>query len=259
MPSEEAFDDLIDSSINIVDDGFEKSATDGLKIAQVEEGARLLSFYDEITVRSPVWSVALASPASGFATSNYKNLSIYWPGNGESRLLLASVSASEGHRGAPGPSRLRLSINRTAPEYEMDVGGVVASDGRIGREAPSGMLVRADGKWHPITEPLDGCQAFEVMAGVGKPKSGKYALTHAFAVSTFKSSKSSITHHGAHYSSRCDQIDLRWSGGVHNYVLEMRTRCSYEQHADEEVYVQYHLTQLWFNPMMEGCVRKESR
>lgn len=261
LPSQEAFADMIDSTINIVDDGFEKTAVEGLKVAQVDDNAKLLSFYDEITVRSPVWSMALMPPTGGYTGSNYKNLTIFWPGNGENRLILSSVPANGEpvESDAPVPHRLRMSINRQAPEHELDVGGVVAADGRIGRLAPDGFEVRADGKWHPITKPLDGCQAFEVMAGVGKPKSGKYALTHAFAISTFNSKKSSISYHQAHFSSRCDQIDLRWTGSIHEYVLEMRTRCSYEQHSNEMIYVQYYLTQLWFDPFMDGCAKEDAK
>lgn len=261
MPSQEAFADLIDSTINIVDDGFEKNASEGLKVAQVEDGASLVSFYDEITVRAPVWAVALSSPTSGFSGSSYKTLNIFWANNGENRLILSSVPVVDSSVDADSavPHRLRLAINRPYPEHEMDVGGVLASDGRIGRKSPHGFEIRADGKWHPITKPLDGCQAFEVMAGVGKPKSGKYALTHAFAVSTFNSRKSSVTYHQAHFSSRCDQIDLRWTGATHEFVLEMRTRCSYEQHANEEIFIQYYLTQLWFDPFMQACTKKDAK
>ncbi len=261
LPTQEAFADLIDSTINIVDDGFEKNAREGLKLAQVDENAKLLSFYDEITVRSPVWTMSLTSPGTAYGGGNYKSLSVYWADNGENRLILSSVPEAEGASStdASAPHRLRMGINRPAPQHEMDVGGVIASDGRVGRRAPDGFSVRADGQWHPITKPLDGCHAFEVMAGVGKPKSGKYALTHAFAVSTFNSRHGSITNHQARFSSRCDQIDLRWRGSTHEYVLEMRTRCSYEQHANEEIYVQYYLTQLWFDPFMEGSSRKDGQ
>ena len=259
LPTQEAFADLIDSTINIVDDGFEKNASEGLKLAQVDENAKLLSFYDEITVRSPVWTMALSAPSTAYAHGNYKNLTVSWGGNPENRLILSSVPEIEAPEteGAVVPHRLRMGINRPSPQHEMDVGGVVAADGRIGRRAPDGFEVRADGQWHPITKPLDGCHAFEIMAGIGKPKSGKYALTHAFAVSTFNSKHSSITSHQARFSSRCDQLDLRWQGTTHEYVLEMRTRCSYEQHANEEIFVQYYLTQLWFDPFMEGSTKKE--
>jgi hypothetical protein len=90
------------------------------------------------------------------------------------------------------------------------------------------------------------------MAGVGKPHSGRYALMHAFALNTFNSKKGSITYHQARFLSRCDQIDLRWVGATHDYSLEMRTRCSYEEGAQEKVFVRYYVTQLWFDPFMAG-------
>lgn len=250
MPTQEAFSDLIDSMVNIVDDGFDKTAVDGMKVAQLDNRSKLLSFYDDITVREPLWTVS-------FSTSNYgpaagKNLNFLFGETTYGGFTLARTPARDG----AGEDKVSVGINRRAPEHELDVGGIVAADGRIGR--PGKKRVRADGHWHPIIEKLDGCNAFEIMAGVGKKNSGRYALLHAFALSTFNSPRNNISNHQARYSSRCDQIDLRWTGDTHNYSLEMRTRCSYEQSATEEVYVNYYVTQLWFDRFMEGSIEKEA-
>jgi len=64
LPTQEAFGDLIDSMVNVVDDGFEKNAKDGMKVAQLD-GAKLISFYYKITANdAPLWSIAF--PMSGY-------------------------------------------------------------------------------------------------------------------------------------------------------------------------------------------------
>lgn len=247
-PTEEAFSDLIDSMVNIVDDGFDKTAEDGMRVAQLDGNSKLVSFFDEITVKQPLWSISFSM--SGYGDG--KNLSFYPRNDSAASLTLAGIEADP-EQGTP--AKIRVGINKDKPEHALDVCGVIASEGRIGREGRREFQVRADGKWHPVITGLDGCQAFEVMAGVGRKRSGKYALMHAFAVSTFNSKKSGITYHQAHYASRCDQIDLRWTGDMHNYSLEMRTRCSYEENVAEAVYIRYYLTRLWFDPFMEGSVQ----
>jgi len=248
LPTQEDFSDLIDSMVNIVDDGFEKSAHDGLKVAQLGKG-RLVSFYDEITVNPPQWSMGFSNPGYGGGDEKYKSLNFFYGDDPASGLTLSKQQEyDEEDEGKE--ERIRVGINNNDPEHELDVSGIVASDGRIGREG-SNREVRADGKWHPIVTGLDGCQAFEIMAGVGRKHSGRYALLHAFALNTFFSKKDNITSHQAHFSSRCDQIDLRWSGSMHDYSLEMRTRCSFEQNESEEIYIRYYITQLWFDPFME--------
>lgn len=252
LPTQEAFADLIDSMVNIIDEGFDKSARDGMKIAQLDNSSKLISFYDAITVKMPLWTIAFSMSGYG-GEQNYKNLNFFYGNNKTNGLTLASVPGKETEEEKAEERTIRVGVNKNNPEHEMDVNGVIASDGRIGKKGEK--EVRADGKWHPVITGLDGCQAFEIMAGVGKAHSGKYALLHAFALNTFNSRKGNITYHQAHYSSRCDQIDLRWVGEAHNYSLEMRTRCSFEQKAAEEIYIRYYITQLWFDPFMENCTK----
>ena len=249
MPTQEAFADLIDSMVNIVDDGFDKSAADGMKVAQLDNSSKLISFYDEITVREPLWSVSFSMSGYGGNAGSRKNLGFHY-GSGSGGLTLAAAAAGE--EGAE-QEKIRVGINNGNPQRELDVNGVMVADGRIGRAGKKGNEVRADGQWHPVIRNLDGCHAYEIMAGVGKRHSGRYALLHAYALSTFNSKKGNITSHQAYYSSRCDQIDLRWIGEPHNYSLEMRTRCSLESNVSDKVYIRYYITQLWFDPFMDGC------
>jgi len=256
LPTQEAFGDLIDSMVNIVDDGFDKSANDGMKVAQLGNDSKLISFYDEITVKTPLWSIAFSTSGYDGGATNYKNLNFYYGGNNATGLTLANAAWGDAGEENNAEAKIRVGINKNTPEHELDVNGVIASDGRLGREGGNEFRVRADGKWHLIITQLNGCQAFEIMAGVGKKRSGRYALLHAFALSTFNSKKGNITSHQAHFSSRCDQIDLRWIGETNSYSLEMRTRCSFEQKNDEKVYIRYYTSKLWFDPFMENCVKK---
>lgn len=258
LPTQEAFGDLIDSMVNIVDDSFDKSVQNGMEVAQLDNSCKLISFYDEITVKTPLWSIAFSTSGYGDGAGSYKNLNFFYGTNNATGLTLASAAGNKSGEEKTEEEKIRVGINKNNPEHEMDVNGVIASDGRIGRGGKKENEVRADGKWHPIVTGLDGCQAYEIMAGVGKPQSGKYALLHAFALNTFNSKKGNITYHQAHYSSRCDQIDLRWVGETHNYSLEMRTRCSFEQNGNEEIYIRYYMTQLWFDPFMENCTKIKS-
>lgn len=266
LPKEENFSDLIESMVNVVDDGFDKSPQDGMKIAQLENSSKLISFYDEITVKTPVWSMAFSEPKPGKEAKNKKNLNFYFGPQNAPGVTLDGGADKDGDGSDDNVDgrKIRVGINNDSPQQALDVNGVIAANGRIGREGK----IRANGEWQPILTKLDGCQAFEIMAGVGKPSSGRYALMHAFALNTFNSKKANITYHQAHYMSKCDQIDLRWVGEMHDYSLEMRTRCSYEVTKDEsrdsskddkdppkkrkEIYVRYYVTQLWFDPFMAG-------
>jgi hypothetical protein len=128
--------------------------------------------------------------------------------------------------------------------------------------------VLADGEWHYITDPLEGCQGFEVMAGVGgAPRSGRYALLHAIALSTFnpargwfsflRRDRKKIRTTEAYFSGRCDRLELRWlgtSGDGALYRLAIRSRCHY----GAGVKIQFHITQLWFDAHMRGGAEREA-
>jgi hypothetical protein len=255
LPTQEAFGDLIDSMVNIIDEGFDKNALDGIKIAQLDNSSKLISFYDEITVKSPIWSVAFSPSGYGGGADRYKNLNFFFGDSKTNGVTLATALPKEPKEDDIDGARTKLGVNNSNPQYEIDVKGIISSDGRIGRAEKKELEVKADGKWHPVIVGLDGCNAFEIMAGVGKKRSGRYALMHAFALNTFNSKKGNITYHQAHYSSRCDQIDLRWVGQTHNYSLEMRTRCNFDQNASEETVIRYFVTQLWFDPFMDNCTK----
>lgn len=266
-PSEEHFADLIDSTLNINDEGFRKTPADGLRVQSLGDSHALMSFY---TPKSDAdraeWSIGLGE--------DYKRLSMHRPGLVGAPLLTLDPLG-------------RVGIRTASPEAELDVRGTLRADGRRGREArdreEEGKVDRlvADGEFHALTGDLHGCQAFEVVAGVGLRESGRYALVHAIALNTFNpiwwdnlfGLKKRIRAQHAYYSRRVDRLQLRWvaagdeAGGRDNpakghgeqatYRLMIRTRRDYladrrgrdDVPPEEEVRIRAFVTRLWFDDM----------
>ena len=239
LPSSEQFADLIDSMLNVIEEGFHKTADDGFKISQLDNTGKLVSFYENIDVKSPVWTLQLDMTSGRLIFGNPRNPNV---------LCLATEQCLEAAE-AEVAEKVRVGINKKDAAFELDVAGTVASSGRIGAE---GETIPADGKWHDLTKELDGCHAFEIMAGAGKKGSGKYALLHALALNTFNS-KGKINYHQSHYGSRCNRMKLRWKKKSRRYRLQIRTKCCY----GEGVFIRVYLTQLWFDPFMKLCQATE--
>lgn len=241
LPTQDHFRDLIDSMLNMSDEGFRKTAENGFEVAAPMGYDTLLSFYREQEAQQARWSM-------GFGRDDQLQLS---PGR-------------HGDAGRPEPvlaldASGRVGVGTSTPGHRLDLAGVLASQGRAGtwRKAKAAPLA-ADGRWQDLTGPLRGCQAFEIMAGVGAPGQGRFALMHAVALNTFNpgggwfgwlSRKKRIRCQHAWFGRRCDRLELRWqgsSGRDASYQLELRTRCDY----GEKVSIRAQLTRLWFDETM---------
>jgi len=239
LPSEDYFHDLIDSTLNMADEGFDKSPAKGLEISSLGNYDNLISFCRN---DQPIWLV-------GYDGAQNKLL-FRGEGNKTATLSLASDG--------------KVGINTKDPEWPLDIGGVIRAEGRIGITPTKQQTVPADGQWHDITDVLTGCQAFEVMAGVGKKRTGRYALLHAIALNTFNPTglwfnflnlKKRIRCHQAHYRSFRDRLKLRWHGENRKYVLQLRSNSDYEGDAQ----IRYYLTKLWFDEdMSESLSQSDS-
>jgi len=238
MPSEENFEDLIDSMLNIIDEGFNKSLDMGFEVAQLGDSSKLISFYENISVKSPLWSIRI-DPST-------KNLIFGSSASPDTLTLSADPPDSD----SDAQSNAKIGINNSSPEFELDVEGVIAAGGRIGRKGKK--RVPADGEWYDITEELDGCQVLEVVAGIGDKSGGRYSLIRAIAMNTYNN-RPKIQHQKTYYGSRCNQIELRWFGSMHAYKLQLRTKCSFGGAKKNRPQVQYYLTELWFDPFMQEC------
>lgn len=230
LPSQASFENLIDSQINKIDDGFSKTRKDGLMISSIGGTDSLLSFYDEIQDEEAQWVLSLLK--DGQAGEDKNDLQLKVPGAGTPLVTLSRKG--------------KVGINQIHPERELDVNGWISSKGRLGSYA-AGSTVPADGSWYAITPELNYCQAFEVVARTGIRGTGKHAIMHAVAVSAFGHSSSSIKKTRGHYNFwRPVKLQLRWSGTTYSYRLEIRCK----QNLGTNVKIKYYITQLWSDEEM---------
>jgi hypothetical protein len=245
LPTQDHFGDLVDSMLNMSDEGFRKSAENGVEISAPANYDALLSLYRDDNLRSALWSVSFGARRDSL---------VFRPGNVAARPEAPAVLTLDAER--------RVGIGTAAPQHALDVAGVVASDGRVGRapEPELAKTLKADGRWHAVTGPLTGCQAFEVMAGAGRPGGGRFALLRATALNTYNppagwldlfAGRRRIRAQSMWYGRRCDQLELRWSGSSGrdaSYCLEMRSKCDY----GADVPIRATLTRLWFDEREPG-------
>lgn len=247
LPTQEHFADLIDSMLNMSDEGFRKSVERGFEVSAAAGYEALLSFFRDQDPDLPLWSI-------GF-------------GGAQGQLLIRSNTepSQDGQADAAAPLWCldpagRVGIRTGNPEAALDVDGVVRSKGRSGSYArATAVPLPADGEWHDLTDDLEGCQAFEVTAGAGYQGKGRFALMHAVALNTynptlgildFLNRKRGIRSTDAFYARRCDRLQLRWrgtSGRNASYRLQIRTGCDYGR----GIVIKAHVTKLWFDPHMD--------
>ncbi|HEX7817335.1 hypothetical protein [Dyella sp.] len=246
LPSQEHFADLIDSMLNMSDEGFRKSVERGFEISAASGYEALLSFFRDQDPDLPLWNV-------GF-------------GGARGQLLIrANQDQQEEQDKTASPLWCmdpagRIGVRRSEPEAELDVDGVVRSTGRRGADARANPKpLKANGEWQDLTDDLVGCQAFEIVAGVGHRGHGRFSLLQAVALNTYNPTlgifdfinrKRGIKSNHAFYARRCDRLQLRWNG-THGrdarYRLQIRTGCDFGEH----VTIQANLTRLWFDPHMD--------
>ncbi len=252
LPTGDHFADLVDSTVNQVDDGFDKTKEDGLKLAPIEPSTRLMSLYPESLDGGGRWAVGYAA--------NGRDLEIQWVDDAPDATrehpvltLRPPVEAAREQSSSDGDAPM-------PPLLAADVHGFVRAPGRLGVAALADRpTVEADGKWKPITPFMGGCNALELIAGFGKKGSGRYALVHAFALNAYNPTgvlgnflwrKKRIRCQHAYYGTRSDKLQLRWFTNeerARSYRLEIRSRC-----AIEGVSIQHFVTHLWSDPLMTG-------
>lgn len=200
--TEKHFVDLIDSSLNVVDDGISIQREQGLKLNPIGFSTKLISFFKKSTQKSPEFSIELDQ-------ANAPGLSI----QSEDDKSIIKVR-KEG----------LVGINTLDPKYTLDVNGTVGMKSKVGTHAIGS--VPGDGSWHSILTNLDGINGYEITANIkGKPGSGRYSIAHTIALSTFggRSSKNKINTTVASYGSFFYKISFRWYGDIYNYELQART------------------------------------
>ena len=219
IPSQEDFENLIDSMLHKKDDGL-ISEDEGLKISAKGSARKLISFFNNMSDFKSKWSIE-QHPKN--TTEFGLNLI---DDQGVSRLFISADG--------------NIGIGTVAPQTKLQIEGNVHMQGRRGTHTYG--KIPGDGQWYTITPKLNQCHAFEVIAKIGKPGKGLYAMTHAFALSTFGSSSNRIQKIQAYYGSFRNKITLRWVGTTFNYYLQMKTKRNY----GKENFIKYYVTNLWW-------------
>lgn len=200
--TEKHFVDLIDSSLNAVDDGISIQPEHGFKINPIGFSTKLISFFKKSTQKSPEFTIELDN-------ENSKGLSIQ--GSNDKTLIKIKKEGL-------------IGINTNDPKYTFEVGGTLAMKSKVGTYVNGS--VPGDGTWYSILKNLDGVNGFEITANIkGKEGSGRYSIAHAIALSTFggRKSKNKIRKTVASYGSSFYRISFRWYGELHNYDLQIKT------------------------------------
>ena len=195
LPDENAFRKLIDSTFNKADDRLDIDNEDGLMIYP-SENEKLLSFFEDKDKEIASWALFISKKET-------KGISFNKIGSLKEKVDPPTLFLKE--------EDARVGIGTGNPSQKLEVKGIIASEGRMGNYLKDA-TVPADGNWHNVftKEPLNGCNAYEIMAYAEDPDDGKYSLMHAIAVSTFGNSKPKITKTCAHYGKWWNKIDIRW-------------------------------------------------
>lgn len=234
FPSENHFAHLIDSSVNKVEDGFGKSPEDGLQLSPQGKRTQLISVYETLDRPHPDWQINLEKEG------------------GEKGLSFDQVTINEENE-VTTESRLFLGengnvgVHTSKPWAPFEVNGTAGFKTRVGTYRYG--YVPGDGQWNKILCGLTGVQAFEVVARIdGIKNRGKYAITHAIALSAFggKLSRKRIKQTRAYYGWYWNRIELRWTGDIYDYNLEVRTNQPYgNDEYGNLIPIKYHITKLW--------------
>ncbi|MEM7371296.1 MAG: hypothetical protein AAF587_21960 [Bacteroidota bacterium] len=227
--------DLIESSVNILDDGIDFDEENGLKITAKGPSEKLMSFYEKTREKNLAFSINL-NP------NNQRGLNIA-EGKKDSRIFI-----QEGGN---------VGIGTITPAYKMDVKGIVAMEGRIGTFASN--YAPADGDWHTIKDGLHGTMGFEVMAHINDEKDQRFALTHAILLMSSgkrgAKTRSNMVRAGSpwFWGRFWNKILFRWkldegtsTAGNRRYLLQIKTRTHYGKDASgQPKQIFYRLMRIW--------------
>ncbi|MCT4616105.1 MAG: hypothetical protein N4A49_14675 [Marinifilaceae bacterium] len=221
MPSEEHFSDLIDSMVNIVDEGAENTSENGLCVHPINNEGRLIGFFKKITDKLPLFSFNLAKTTDSLVISRSDE-------QDEDKEDITFCIDSKG----------RVGIGDEAKEYQVETTGMVGMAGRAGTFIRT--VLPADGKWQNITNPLKGCWALEIVAACGNPKRNGFALAVGKVINCF-GKRPVIDIKQSWYGSNCKKLMFRWLKLKEGNILQVKSRCDY--HDDTKIKI--NVSKLW--------------
>lgn len=252
LPSAEHFSDLVESSLNTLDDGFNKTPHDGIQLYTLDNKDALMSLYrggGNIETTLANWLIKFNEDA-------LENIDVIAnPAIPEKRKTVLSLD-----------SHGRVGINNHLPQHTLDINGTLATRSLRGVEEKP---VLANGNWYDITDGLQGVQSFALSAAVGIPGTDMRAALRCTAIGIFEKTSSwkqifsrsrrFKTQH-VYYSSFSHRIRIRWCKRGDLYYLQLGTKCDYKYFAEkyhkpvnDGIRVRYHLSSLWQDEDLSGC------
>jgi hypothetical protein len=267
LPTEDDFAALIDSTLNMSDEGFRKTPENGIETSAPVGRDALLSFYRDQLPGQALWRLGLSPAKNSLQLTSSDQAQPLWALDAPLQPRSSDVASGVGDGEVDLHNRRgRVGIGCAEPRDTLDVAGVIASSGRRGRHATAARIP-ADGQWQDVITGLQGCQGFELVAGAGGPQGkGHYGMLHAIALCAFNPGfgllawwrqRRGIRQTQAWWGRRCDRLELRWHGGSgrgETYSLQIRTGCDF---GPDQV-IQVQLTRLWFDPDMNDSLQAAS-
>ena len=234
---DKAFEHLVDSSLNIKDDGIGLNPEHGLILTSKGPAKSLVSFYQKISDKStPLWTFSLDSDRQT------KGLNILE--GGTSRFFIKNGGY--------------VGINTENPSYQLDVNGLLAVRGLVGTYSAGTCL--ADSKWHTLANlrNMEGCIIYEIIAHINDSKDKRYGLTIATMMLTHgkKGYKNRVYTVGAGskwlWGQFMNKIQMRWvvddlntEPGKERYMIQMRSRSHYGMLDGQPKKIFYRVRKLW--------------
>lgn len=261
IPNSSMFRDLVDSTININDDGFDKTRREGVKVAVHSDSPVLFSYYHQQQRDRAVWQMALDGDQHNLLWATQPT---DLPGQDvdaeDERALAEALCLSREN------NQLRMGLGTRRPNSTLDVNGCIHNAERRGRYGRSFESVTADGQWHTIVDNIQGGSAFEIVARARNLAKRRYAMVHAIAmhcpwkprsndVLAWLGLRNPIRLNQVFHDSLLHKIKLRWQDddAKNGYQLQIRTNCDYGSEqtsaegytANQPSVIDFHITRLW--------------
>lgn len=224
-PTQQAFEDLIDSTLNTLDDGFSGSPHIGIGLSPLTEKGTIISAFRSPGDQSPAWEFVI-----------------------DKRTGDLHIQQNEGDVSVP-VLTIRYDKDAIHDTREVVFSGMIRCKGVKGSYLCD--EIPADGKWHDLLDESmldEGCVALQIMAGCGERNKGRYAMLNATAMHCY-GSRRRIKKVRSNFGLRGNRICLRWVKIKNRFAcrLQMKTALRY----GAGVMIRYQISSLWDNPTME--------
>lgn len=234
---DKAFEHLVDSSLNIKDDGIGLNPDHGLILTSKGPAKSLVSFYQKISDKTmPLWTFSLDS------AKQTKGLNIME--GTTSRLFIKNGGL--------------IGINTVNPNYQLDINGLLGTKGLVGTYARG--TIHADGKWHTLTNMrnMEGCVMYEIIAHINDSKDKRFGLTLATMLLThgkrgYKNKVYSVAAGSKWlWGKFLNNIHFRWvvddlntEPGKERYMIQIRSKSHYGMLDGQPKEIFYRVKKLW--------------